>query len=44
MSVLGGYTSEEISKMFKMKAATVRSKLMRIKQRLKLNLSKEGLL
>ncbi|MBE6860793.1 MAG: sigma-70 family RNA polymerase sigma factor [Ruminococcus sp.] len=43
MSVLGGYTSQEISKMFKMNAATVRSKLMRIKQHLKISLSKEGL-
>ena len=36
MSVLGGYTSEEISKICQIKAATVRSKLARIKKQLKL--------
>ncbi|MBQ8296473.1 MAG: sigma-70 family RNA polymerase sigma factor [Ruminococcus sp.] len=41
MSVLGGYTSEEIAKICETKAATVRSKLSRIKKRLGAELSRE---
>ena len=39
MSVLGGYTSEEISEVCEMKSATVRSKLSRIKEKLRLELT-----
>lgn len=39
MSVLGGYTSDEISKICAIKSATVRSKLSRIKQQLRMALS-----
>ena len=39
MSVLGGYTSEEIADICKIKASTVRSKLSRIKERLRLILA-----
>lgn len=35
MSVLGGYTGDEIAKICGMKAATVRSRLMRTKEKLK---------
>jgi len=38
LSVLGGYSSEEISKIFGIKASTVRSKLSRIKEQLRENL------
>lgn len=38
MAVLEGYTSEEIAKICNIKASTVRSKLSRIKQRLRLEL------
>lgn len=38
MSALEGYTSEEIAKICDIKASTVRSKLSRIKQRLRLEL------
>ena len=41
MSVLGGYTSEEISTVCGIKAGTVRSKLARIKERLRLELTPE---
>ena len=41
MSVLGGYTSDEISAMCGIKSATVRSKLSRIKQKLRLELTPE---
>lgn len=39
LSVLGGYNSEEISKIFGIKASTVRSRLARIKEQLRLNLT-----
>ena len=38
MSVLEGYTSEEIAEICEMKSATVRSRLSRIKQKLRLEL------
>ena len=38
MSVLGGYTSDEIAKICYIKASTVRSKLARIKKHLRLEL------
>lgn len=41
MSVLGGYTSDEISEICDMKSATVRSRLSRIKQKLRLELTPE---
>ena len=41
MSVLGGYTSDEISRMCGIRSGTVRSKLSRIKQRLRLELTPE---
>lgn len=41
MSVLGGYTSDEISSMCGIKSATVRSKLARIKNKLRLELTPE---
>ena len=41
MSVLGGYTSDEISALCGIKSATVRSKLSRIKQKLRLELTPE---
>ena len=41
MSVLGGYTSDEIAEICKIKANTVRSKLSRIKERLRLELTPE---
>lgn len=41
MSVLGGYSSEEISEVCGIKAGTVRSKLTRIKQKLRLELTPE---
>ena len=41
MSVLGGYASEEISTVCGIKAGTVRSKLARIKERLRLELTPE---
>ena len=41
MSVLGGYTSDEISSVCGIKAGTVRSKLARIKERLRLELTPE---
>lgn len=41
MSVLGGYTSEEISRMCGLKPSSVRSKLNRIKDRLRLELTPE---
>ena len=41
MSVLGGYTSDEISSLCGIKPTTVRSKLSRIKQKLKLELTPE---
>ncbi len=39
LSILGGYNSEEISKIFGIKASTVRSRLARIKEQLRLNLT-----
>ena len=39
LSVLGGYNSKEISKIFGIKASTVRSRLARIKEQLKVNLT-----
>lgn len=39
MSVLGGYTSSEIAKLCKSKPSTVRSKMSRIKSKLRLHLS-----
>lgn len=39
MSVLGGYTSEEISEICTLKPSTVRSKLARIKKQLRMSLS-----
>ncbi|MCR5600085.1 MAG: sigma-70 family RNA polymerase sigma factor [Ruminococcus sp.] len=41
MSVLGGYSSDEISALCGIKSSTVRSKLTRIKQRLRLELTPE---
>ncbi len=41
MSVLGGYTSEEISRICDIKSGTVRSKLSRIKEKLRLELTPE---
>ena len=41
MSVLGGYTSDEISELCGIRSGTVRSKLSRIKQRLRLELTPE---
>ena len=41
MSVLGGYSSDEISKICDIKASTVRSKLSRIKEKLRLELAPE---
>ncbi|MBQ1340707.1 MAG: sigma-70 family RNA polymerase sigma factor [Ruminococcus sp.] len=41
MSVLGGYTSDEIAGICSVKAGTVRSKLSRIKERLRLELTPE---
>ena len=41
MSVLGGYTSDEISAVCGMKPSTVRSRLTRIKERLRLELTPE---
>lgn len=41
MSVLGGYTSKEISEICAMKASTVRSKLAKIKKQLRMNLGSE---
>ncbi|WP_295088434.1 sigma-70 family RNA polymerase sigma factor [Ruminococcus sp.] len=41
MSVLGGYTSDEISSLCGIKPTTVRSKLARIKQKLRLELTSE---
>lgn len=42
MSVLGGYTSGEIAELCGMKVSTVRSRLSRIKQQLRIALSDEG--
>lgn len=39
MSVLGGYSSDDISRICHIKASTVRSKLARIKEKLRLELS-----
>lgn len=39
LSVLGGYTSEEISEMCEVKSGTVRSRLSRIKEKLRLELT-----
>ncbi len=39
LSVLGGYNSFEIAKIYGMKASSVRSRLMRIKEQLRLNLT-----
>ena len=41
MSVLGGYTSDEISQICGIKAGTVRSRLARIKEKLRLELTPE---
>ena len=41
MSVLEGYTSEEISKICSLKSGSVRSRLKRIKERLKLELAEK---
>ena len=41
MSVLGGYSSDEISSLCGIKPGTVRSKLTRIKQKLRLELTPE---
>lgn len=41
MSVLGGYTSDEISEICEMKSGTVRSRLSRIKEKLRLELTPE---
>ena len=38
LSILGGYTSDEISRIFKIKPSTVRSRLLRIKEKLRLDL------
>lgn len=39
LSVLGGYTSDEISEMCEVKSGTVRSRLSRIKEKLRLELT-----
>ena len=39
LSVLGGYTSDEISEMCEIKSGTVRSRLSRIKEKLRLELT-----
>lgn len=39
LSVLGGYNSKEISKIFGIKSSTVRSKLLRIKEKLRIDLT-----
>ncbi|MBD5160362.1 MAG: sigma-70 family RNA polymerase sigma factor [Ruminococcus sp.] len=39
MSVLGGYTSEEISEICEIKSGTVRSRLSRIKEKLRIELT-----
>lgn len=39
MSVLGGYTSDEIAKFCNSKPSTIRSKMSRIKSKLRLHLS-----
>lgn len=39
MSVLGGYTSDEIAAICKLRSSTVRSRLTRIKQKLRMELS-----
>ncbi len=39
LSILGGYNSFEIAKIYGMKASSVRSKIMRIKEQLRLNLT-----
>ena len=41
MSVLGGYTSDEIAGICNIKSGTVRSKLSRIKEKLRLELTPE---
>lgn len=41
LSVLGGYTSDEISEMCEIKSGTVRSRLSRIKEKLRLELTPE---
>lgn len=41
MSVLGGYTSDEISEVCEIKSGTVRSRLSRIKEKLRLELTPE---
>lgn len=41
MSVLGGYTSDEISEICELKSGTVRSRLSRIKEKLRLELTPE---
>lgn len=41
MSVLGGYTSDEISEVCEIKSNTVRSRLSRIKEKLRLELTSE---
>lgn len=41
MSVLGGYTSDEISEVCEIKSGTVRSRLSRIKEKLRLELTSE---
>lgn len=41
MSVLGGYTSDEISEICEIKSGTVRSRLSRIKEKLRLELTPE---
>lgn len=38
LSVLGGYSSDEISKIYGIKASTIRSRLVRIKEQLRANL------
>ncbi len=41
MSVLGGYTSDEISEICELKSGTVRSRLSRIKEKLRLELTSD---
>ena len=42
MTVLGGYTSEEVSQVCGLKASAVRSRLTRIKKQLRVELSERG--
>ena len=42
MTILGGYTSEEVSQVCGLKASAVRSRLTRIKKQLRTELSERG--